>query len=199
MPCFTTVTNNALHWQPSQMYSDHFQNRLSAKFECRILIFTEVLPWSLTNPQIRTLFYLARLVSMGVRRNFSRGDNVDVLLIMFKCWRCSVNGPSQNVLPFPHHKQKWPKLRLQSQKNALRWQQNPGPRYITIIYTVGYMQIFKAEYVLSSKNCHNFKRKKHWHGLQLNHKLWLFLPSKQGRTKLIFSGRGKMIVAWCCT
>jgi len=37
-------------WQPSQVYSDHLQNRLSANFESRILIFTEVLPWSLTNP-----------------------------------------------------------------------------------------------------------------------------------------------------
>jgi len=33
-------------------------------------------------------------------------------------------------------------------KNTLRWQKNPGPRYITIIYTVAYLQIFKAEYFL---------------------------------------------------
>jgi len=59
-------------------------------------------------------------------------------------------------------------------KNALRWQKYPGPRYITIIYTVGYLQIFKAENFLSSKHCHNFKRKKHWHDLQLNHKVLYF-------------------------
>jgi len=59
MPYVTTVTKNALLWQPSQVYSDHIQNRLSANVESRILIFTEVLPWSLTNPQIMTLFYLA--------------------------------------------------------------------------------------------------------------------------------------------
>jgi len=63
----TTVTKNALLWQPGQVYSDHIQNRLSANFENKILIFTEVLPWSLTNPQIMTLFYLARLAT-GVSR-----------------------------------------------------------------------------------------------------------------------------------
>jgi len=47
----------------SQVHSDNFHNRLSANFSSGILIFTEVLPWSLTNPQIMTLFYLARLVS----------------------------------------------------------------------------------------------------------------------------------------
>ena len=62
MPYVTTVTKNALLWQPSQVYSDHIQNRLSANVESRILIFTEVLPWSLTNPKIMTLFYLAWLV-----------------------------------------------------------------------------------------------------------------------------------------
>jgi len=59
-------------------------------------------------------------------------------------------------------------------KNALWWQQYPGPRYITIIYIVGYLQIFKAENFLSSKQCHNFKGNKHWRDLQLNHTLLLY-------------------------
>jgi len=37
-------------------------NRLSADFPSRVLLFNEALPWSLTKPQIVTLFYLARLV-----------------------------------------------------------------------------------------------------------------------------------------
>jgi len=37
---------------------------------------------------------------MGVRRNFSRGGNVDILLIFF-----NANGPSQNALRFPDHKE----------------------------------------------------------------------------------------------
>jgi len=46
----------------SQVYSENFHNRLSENFQSRIIIFTEVLPWSLTNPQM-TSFYLTRLVS----------------------------------------------------------------------------------------------------------------------------------------
>jgi len=32
-------------------------------FQSRVLLFTVALPWSLTKPQIMTLFYLARLIS----------------------------------------------------------------------------------------------------------------------------------------
>jgi len=43
----------------SQVYYNNFQNRLSAHFQSKLLIFTEVLPWSLTKPQFMTLFYQA--------------------------------------------------------------------------------------------------------------------------------------------
>ena len=68
MPYVTVVTKNALLWQPSQVYSDHIQNRVSSNFESMVLIFTEVLPWSLNNQQIMTLFYLARRVSSVATR-----------------------------------------------------------------------------------------------------------------------------------
>jgi len=35
----------------SQIHYDNFHNRLSADFPSRVLLFTEVLPWSLTGPQ----------------------------------------------------------------------------------------------------------------------------------------------------
>jgi len=43
----------------SQIYCNNYQNRLSADFQSKVLIFTEVLPWSLTKPQFMTLFYQA--------------------------------------------------------------------------------------------------------------------------------------------
>jgi len=47
---------------------------------------------------------------MAVRRNFSMGgDNVDILLIIFKLLiKCSVNRHSQNALPFLHRKENDP-------------------------------------------------------------------------------------------
>jgi len=37
-------------------------NRPSDDFPSRVLRFNEALPWSLTKPEITTLFYLARLI-----------------------------------------------------------------------------------------------------------------------------------------
>jgi len=39
--------------------------------------------------------------SMGVRRNFSRGGETSKFCLSFSgCWRCNVNGRSQNALSF---------------------------------------------------------------------------------------------------
>jgi len=59
----TTVKKNALRGSHNQLYYDNFHNRSSADFQSRVILTTEVLPWSLTKPQIMTLFYLARLIS----------------------------------------------------------------------------------------------------------------------------------------
>jgi len=60
-PCYTTtVTKMPLFGSHSQVYYNHFYNTLSADFQIRALLFTEVLSWSLTKLQIMTLFYLAR-------------------------------------------------------------------------------------------------------------------------------------------
>jgi len=40
-----------------QVCYNHFQNRLSADFQSKVLIFAEALPWSLTKPQFMTLIY----------------------------------------------------------------------------------------------------------------------------------------------
>jgi len=43
----------------SQVYCNNFQKMLSADFQSKLLIFTELLPWSLTKPQFMALFYQA--------------------------------------------------------------------------------------------------------------------------------------------
>jgi len=48
----------------SQVYCDKLKNRLFAYFQSRALLFEKALPWSLTKPQIITLFYRARLASV---------------------------------------------------------------------------------------------------------------------------------------
>jgi len=42
--------------------------------------------------------------AMGFRRKFSKGGNVDILLISC-CWRCNANRRSQNSLPCLNHKE----------------------------------------------------------------------------------------------
>ena len=46
----TTVTKMHFVSSHDQVYSDNFHNRLSAHFQSSIFIFTEVLPWVLTQP-----------------------------------------------------------------------------------------------------------------------------------------------------
>ena len=60
----TIVTKLRFVGSHSQVYYHNFHNRLSADFQSRVLLFTKVLPRSLTKPQITTLFYLARLINV---------------------------------------------------------------------------------------------------------------------------------------
>jgi len=60
----TIVTKLRFVGSHSQVYYDNFHNRLSADFQGRVLLFTEVLPWSLTKPQITAVFYLARPINV---------------------------------------------------------------------------------------------------------------------------------------
>ena len=54
------------------------------------------------------------------------------------CYRRNADGYSQNTSPFLHHKE-----RQQSQK----WASLAAiARYIMIIFSIGYLQIFKTEY-----------------------------------------------------
>jgi len=64
----TTVTKMRLFGNHSQVYYDNCHNMLSAEFQSGVLLFTELLSWSLTKPQIMTLFYLARAVSVMYRQ-----------------------------------------------------------------------------------------------------------------------------------
>jgi len=59
----------------------------------------------------RTRFECDRclLLAMGVRRKFSRGGKRRHFAYPFSgCERCNANGPSQNALPFLHHKENSP-------------------------------------------------------------------------------------------
>jgi len=47
-------------------------------------------------------------VAMGVRRNFSRGRNVDICLSFSGCWCYNAHGCLQNALLFLHHKENAP-------------------------------------------------------------------------------------------
>jgi len=62
----TTVTKTCLFDSHSQQarYITIFTIRYPAYFQSRVLRFTEGVSWSLTKPQIMTLFYLARLISV---------------------------------------------------------------------------------------------------------------------------------------
>jgi len=46
-------------------------------------------------------------MSMGVRRIFSKGGKVEILLrpILSACWPCNENCRTQSASPFLHHKQ----------------------------------------------------------------------------------------------
>ena len=78
------------------------------------------------------------------------------------CWRCNAIGRSQTALPLLHHKENAPSYDNSDKKCASL---AAIARYITILYTIGYPQTYKAEY---------FFLKKHCRGLQQNHKLWLY-------------------------
>jgi len=52
----TIATKLRIVGSHSQVYYDNFHNRLSADIQGRVLLFTEVLPRSLTKPQITTVF-----------------------------------------------------------------------------------------------------------------------------------------------
>ena len=60
----TAVTKMRLLGSHIQVHYGNFHNTLSADFQSRVLLFTNVLSWSLTKPQIITLFYLARPISV---------------------------------------------------------------------------------------------------------------------------------------
>jgi len=57
------------HYPGILRYNLH--NRLSADFQSRAVLIKEALPWSLTKPQIVTLFYLTRFVSVTSKQDLS--------------------------------------------------------------------------------------------------------------------------------
>jgi len=78
----------------------------------------------------------------GRLNHFSRGDNIG-LLPFLGCYRCNVNGCSQNSLPFLNHKEKSPRYGNSRKKcTSLA----AIARYIMIIFTTGYLQVFKTRY-----------------------------------------------------
>jgi len=60
----------------SQVYYDNWHKRFSADFPRRVLLFEEALLWSVTKPQIMTLFYLTRLVSVSSKQELQTSDLV---------------------------------------------------------------------------------------------------------------------------
>ena len=52
----------------SKVYHDNFHNRLSADFQGVVLLFTEVLPWSLANHKVR-LYFTYQDLSTSFRNN----------------------------------------------------------------------------------------------------------------------------------
>jgi len=81
----------------------------------------------------------------GCLNNFFQGDNVALFITLFRllAYRCNVNGCSQNTLPFLHHKENAPCYGNSRKKSASL---AAVVRYIMIIFTIGYLQIFKIEY-----------------------------------------------------
>jgi len=55
---------------------------------------------------------------MGVRRNFSGGDKVDIMLILFRLLTMKCKGTFSNALLFLHHKENAPCYSNKSQKCA---------------------------------------------------------------------------------
>jgi len=78
MPPFTaTVKKMSFAGCNSKVY-DHCHNphiTLSAEFQGRALLCKQALPASLTKPQIVTLFYLARLVSVILKQELQTFGN----------------------------------------------------------------------------------------------------------------------------
>ena len=58
----------------SQVYYDNWHKRFSADFPRRVLLFEEALLWSVTKPQIMTLFYLTRLVSVSSKQELQTSE-----------------------------------------------------------------------------------------------------------------------------
>ena len=70
------VTKLRFFGSNGQEYYDNLHNRPPAAFQNRILLFKEALLWSLTKPQVMTLFYLARLVSVTSKQELQIFDNL---------------------------------------------------------------------------------------------------------------------------
>jgi len=89
--------------------------------------------------------------------------NVDILLIFVRLLTIQCKWTCTKCFYLSTLQRKCPVLRQESQKCAslTAW-----ARYITIIYTIGYLQIFREGQFFSKKHCQ-------YHGLERNHKLWL--------------------------
>jgi len=69
------VTETHLFGSNSQVYYDNLHNTLSADFQSRALLFIEALTRSFKKPQIMTLFYLARAVSVTSKQKLQTSGN----------------------------------------------------------------------------------------------------------------------------
>jgi len=72
-----TVTVTKMHFVGSnrQVYYDKLHNGLTSDFQSGTLIFKKALPWPLMKPQIMTVFYLARLVSVISKEEVQTSGN----------------------------------------------------------------------------------------------------------------------------
>jgi len=59
-----TITKMRFVGNNTQVYYENLHNRLPAGFQSRVLLFKETLPWSSMKPQIMTVVYSARLLSV---------------------------------------------------------------------------------------------------------------------------------------
>jgi len=75
---------------------------------------------------------------------FFPGETTSAVSLPFLgCYRCNANGCSQNSSPFLNHKENAPRYGNSRKKcTSLA----PIARYIMIIFTTSYMQVFKAGY-----------------------------------------------------
>jgi len=89
---------------------------------------------------------------MGVRRNFSRGSNVGILLFILKLLTMQCKLTFTNRLPFLNHKANNNHKKCASLAAIAR--------YVTIVHIAGYLQIFNAGYFFTSKHCHGLQRSK---------------------------------------